>query len=413
MIGRRPVCDSALLGQGLPRHYFLKEQNVTYHRGVSEPQHSRLNDPPMAHISYADVLVVGAGPAGLMMAGCLAHLNVNVRIIDHRLSDEFAGHADGIQPRTIEIWESLGIADALKRVGRQTHRLVTYQANEDSTGIKRSKDTRNISIDTARYPFEIIAHPEDIEKILRDELINHGIYIQQPVVPVNLCVSADRNEDGDYPVEVACTYLDEERLRTHVVPVNARDDCAQKPEYTQRQELVRAKYLVGCDGAHSWVRKQCGISMEGNPAGLTWGVMDFIPDTNFPTTQAKNIIQSPLTGILGFVPRPDGILRLYSVLRPNADPDSNGDSGEDVSSTMSRASSTLGGKIMFTERRPDYRTRVPSVQYESQRNHMVQSIQSYSTRSVFLLLSRARFYSRRRMSHTFSQRRAGSKRIDV
>lgn len=128
-----------------------------------------------------------------------------------------------------------------------------------------------------------------------------------------------------------------------------------------------------------------------HPEGLTWGVMDFIPDTNFPTTQAKNIIQSPLTGILGvcrtpcpssqlttvpkFVPRPDGILRLYSVLRPNADPDSNGDSGEDVSSTMSRASSTLGGKIMFTERRPDYRTRVPSVQYESQRNHMVQSIQ--------------------------------------
>ncbi|EED82559.1 predicted protein [Postia placenta Mad-698-R] len=43
--------------------------------------------------------------------------------------------------------------------------------------------------------------------------------------------------------------------------------------------------------------------MEGNPAGLTWGVMDFIPDTNFPTTQAKNIIQSPLTGILGIIER--------------------------------------------------------------------------------------------------------------
>lgn len=45
--------------------------------------------------------------------------------------------------------------------------------------------------------------------------------------------------------------------------------------------VVEAKYLVGCDGAHSWVRKQLGLRLEGENSSDSWGVLDIIPLTNF------------------------------------------------------------------------------------------------------------------------------------
>ena len=47
-------------------------------------------------------------------------------------------------------------------------------------------------------------------------------------------------------------------------------------------ETVHAKYMVGCDGAHSWTRRQLGFEMEGEHKDLAWGVMDVIPITDFP-----------------------------------------------------------------------------------------------------------------------------------
>jgi len=90
-----------------------------------------------------------------MAAACLARLGINFKIIDQRLPGETAGHADGIQPRTVEIWDSLGMGEELRRVGRQVYRTVTYEGTDDKSGIKKSGDVRNVSVDGARYPFEV------------------------------------------------------------------------------------------------------------------------------------------------------------------------------------------------------------------------------------------------------------------
>lgn len=53
-----------------------------------------------------------------------------------------------------------------------------------------------------------------------------------------------------------------------------------------RLERIRAKYVVGCDGAHSWTRTQLGLSLEGKTTDHIWGVMDIVPLTNFRTIES-------------------------------------------------------------------------------------------------------------------------------
>jgi 2-polyprenyl-6-methoxyphenol hydroxylase-like FAD-dependent oxidoreductase len=64
-----------------------------------------------------DVLIVGAGPAGLMAANALSSFGVSVRVIDQRPESVIAGQADGIQPRTIEVLQSYGLASRLLKEG--------------------------------------------------------------------------------------------------------------------------------------------------------------------------------------------------------------------------------------------------------------------------------------------------------
>jgi flavin-dependent dehydrogenase len=61
------------------------------------------------------------------------------------------------------------------------------------------------------------------------------------------------------------------------------DDLIRKSKgKTGTSEVVHAKYMIGCDGAHSWTRRQLGFSMEGEQTDFIWGVLDIIPITDFP-----------------------------------------------------------------------------------------------------------------------------------
>ncbi|KAH9912822.1 uncharacterized protein B0H18DRAFT_1051529 [Fomitopsis serialis] len=277
----------------------------------------------MSQVSHTDVLVIGAGPAGLMTAVCLSRLNIPYRIIDRRLPEESAGQGDGIQPRTIEMWDSVGMGEKLRQTGFHLHRMVTYEANDDRSGIKATKQGPNISTSSARHPFEVLLEPKDIERLMRESLSERDVQVEQPVVPQQFRIINDSRPTGEYVVEVTCVHLKAEHVRTSHLPLTSRNELADLPECVETVESIRAKYVVGCDGAHSWVRHQCGITMEdlGGEAlandwnaamGEVWGAMDLKPITDFPTLLAKNIIQSPLAGLLGTVPRPDSRMRIYA-----------------------------------------------------------------------------------------------------
>ncbi|KAH9945759.1 hypothetical protein B0H21DRAFT_822837 [Amylocystis lapponica] len=199
--------------------------------------------------SDVDVLIIGAGPAGLMCANALGRAGVNVRIIDQRSIQVAAGQADGIQSRTIEVLQSYGIADRLIEQAAQLHMAATL-------------------------------HQGGIEGIFLDSMRVCGVEVERAIVPTAIQVSEDISELQDptaHPVRVVLKHL-------------------EAPSGHSDVEVVYAKFVVGADGAHSWVRKQFAIPMEGEQTvvgpAYTWGVVDIVPDTDFPDIRNRCAIHS-------------------------------------------------------------------------------------------------------------------------
>ncbi|CAG9953965.1 unnamed protein product [Clonostachys rosea f. rosea IK726] len=69
--------------------------------------------------------------------------------------------------------------------------------------------------------------------------------------------------------------------------------------------------MIGCDGAHSWVREKLGITMEGAQTESVWGVMDIVPVTDFPDIRSRCTIHSASAGTIMVIPREHGLVRLY------------------------------------------------------------------------------------------------------
>jgi 2-polyprenyl-6-methoxyphenol hydroxylase-like FAD-dependent oxidoreductase len=75
------------------------------------------------------------------------------------------------------------------------------------------------------------------------------------------------------------------------------------PSHQGQVETVKARFVVGCDGAHSVVRKSLGLSLIGDSANQAWGVMDVLAVTDFPDFRIKTAIQSANEGNLLIIPR--------------------------------------------------------------------------------------------------------------
>ena len=77
-------------------------------------------------------------------------------------------------------------------------------------------------------------------------------------------------------------------------------------------ETIRARYVLGCDGARSNVRQSMGLSLKGASANHAWGVMDVLVNTDFPDIRFKSLIQSASEGSLLIIPREGGyMVRIY------------------------------------------------------------------------------------------------------
>lgn len=85
--------------------------------------------------------------------------------------------------------------------------------------------------------------------------------------------------------------------------------------YQDKIQTVKAKYVIGCDGAHSWTRSQLGIKMNGEQTDFVWGVIDIIPITNFPDIRSRCAIHSAKSGSIMIIPREGGrLIRIYCQL---------------------------------------------------------------------------------------------------
>jgi len=98
---------------------------------------------------------------------------------------------------------------------------------------------------TARFPFEATLRQGDIESIFLDAMLSNGLKVDRPLLPELLEVSdddAELNNPGSYPVKVVLKHL-------------------EPNEGEPETEVVHAKYVLGADGAHSWVRDAIGLTM--------------------------------------------------------------------------------------------------------------------------------------------------------
>jgi 2-polyprenyl-6-methoxyphenol hydroxylase-like FAD-dependent oxidoreductase len=186
-----------------------------------------------------DVLVVGAGPTGLMLANQLVRRGVRVQIIDRHPGPSLQTRALGVQARTLEIYSHLGIVERALDLGKRA-----TGANIWSLGKKAARiPLGDIGRDISPYPFLLILGQDDNERLLGDALREKGASVNWNTELVGLAQETDR----------------------------ARATLKQQDGATRE---ISAAWVAGCDGAHSAVRELNGIAFPGAPYEHVFFVAD-------------------------------------------------------------------------------------------------------------------------------------------
>lgn len=234
-----------------------------------------------------DVLIVGTGPAGILLAAQLSRFpNLNVRIIEKRAGRLEIGQADGIQARSVETFQAFGFAEAI--------RSEAYQITETCFWKPDPKNPKNI-VRTSRTSDD----PADISEF------PHLIVNQARVL--DYFAEAAAQSPGRIAPDYGLEFLGLTVEQDNPYPVRAQLSRTAGPRLGQ-QFNVRAKYLVGADGARSEVRKAIGHKLHGDAAMHAWGVLDALAESDFPDIHLKCAIQSRDGGNILLIPREGGYL---------------------------------------------------------------------------------------------------------
>lgn len=198
------------------------------------------------------ILVVGAGPTGLMLGGMLARLGVPTRLIDRDPAPHEQARATGIQARTLEIFERLGIVDGWLREGQQ---LRVFRS--------LSPDGRELRAETFEhldtpYPFSINIQQRITERLLTEHLEQQGGRVERETELVMLQQDADK----------ATAIL----------------------HHDGREETARFAYVVGADGAHSRVCEAIRLPIVGGDYASTFAVAEVDGSWPYPNDEATVIV---------------------------------------------------------------------------------------------------------------------------
>ncbi|KAI0883449.1 FAD binding domain-containing protein [Annulohypoxylon maeteangense] len=241
-----------------------------------------------------DVLICGGGSAGLCAGVWLARCGVSFRILEKRAGALETGQADGVQCRTVEIFESFGLAETLLKEAYHAIEVAFWALVTDDSeyGIKRTNYTADTEPGLSHLPHVLLSQAR-INELLTQEMER-----------------AAKGPCIEYGYEVQGLEVDSENVRdlnAYPVTVNASKDGLER--------VYRAKYVLGSDGAHSVIRKSLGFKMIGDSSDSIWGVMDLYPRTTFPDIRKKCVINSK-AGNLMIIPREgDFLVRFYIELK--------------------------------------------------------------------------------------------------
>ena len=186
-----------------------------------------------------DVLVVGAGPTGLMLANQLGRRGVRARIVDRHAGPARETRALGVQARTLEIYARLGIVDRALDLGKRGTGANIWAEGRKMARVPLGEAGQRLT----PYPFILILGQDDNERIMGDRLRDWGMSVQWNTELIGL---------EQQPSHVAATL--------------------KLPDGTPRK--ITAAWMAGCDGARSAVRELSGMSFPGAPYEHVFFVAD-------------------------------------------------------------------------------------------------------------------------------------------
>lgn len=220
--------------------------------------------------------------------------------IDAKPSTLKSGQADGVQPRTLEVFKSLGISTEIENEACQMWQFAFWNPSSDPNKVIERTSVVPEVIPPARFRYEATIHQGRIERIMETDLLRYserGIVRNTKVVDVKI----DEEGDAEFPVLVTM----------------ATDGV---------EKTVRTKHLVGADGAHSVVRQCMGLRLEGESLDHIWGVVDMVAETDFPDIRRRCGIHSPAGSVM-IIPREristgEYLTRLYVQVPEDVAPES-------------------------------------------------------------------------------------------
>lgn len=207
--------------------------------------------PPHNH----QVLIVGAGPTGLMLAALLARWGVTPRIIDSNSGPSQFSKATGVQARTLEIFQQIGIADATIAAGLPATAVNLFNDDGKIARVPFGAIGEGIS----PFPYMLIVPQDRTEAILGGDVAAQGVKIEW-----NTRLEALRQDTDGVQATIS---------------------------HAGQVETARFRYLIGADGARSTVRKQLGIAFQGDTFEHRFFVADLRIDGS-PTEGELNIFLS-------------------------------------------------------------------------------------------------------------------------
>ncbi|KAE8153024.1 FAD binding domain-containing protein [Aspergillus avenaceus] len=231
------------------------------------------------------VVVVGAGPSGLMLGCNLVRYGIEVVILDDRPDKTSTGKADGLQPKTIETLKQMRIADSLLKNAARVYDIAFWESTQDEplkrTGRKTHYPDHLVG---AADPYILLAHQGMLEDVMIEDMASRGVSVQ-------------RNSRF-----ISCAR----------VPGTGQLDITYEDTQTKSTKTIRTDYLVGCDGARSKVRTFIPDAyLEGEMTNASWGVLDGVIKTDFPDLWSKVAVRSHTAGSILWIPRERNMTRLY------------------------------------------------------------------------------------------------------
>ncbi|MFL1454003.1 FAD-binding monooxygenase [Marinobacter sp. GN3S48] len=279
-------------------------------------------DRPEVLPECVDVLIVGGGPAGMIAAAQLAKFsNITTRIVDRRPGRLEIGQADGIQARSVETFKAFGFADRITAEAYRISEMAFWAPDtKNPENITRSKvalDDPNGAI--SEFPHLIVNQARVLDYFA--EFAKNAPARIQPDYGLEF-LGLEIHDGEEYPVAVSLRHA--------------------SGDQEGQQRTVRAKYVLGCDGAHSGVREAIGRKHVGKAAKHAWGVMDVLATTDFPDIRTKCAIQSASGGSILLIPREGGhLFRMYVDLGEVPDDDNRQIRQTTLETTVAKANQIL------------------------------------------------------------------------